>query len=110
TCTIVTTSANELLKPIHDRMPVILTAEGVKSWLDVKEGPEEVRGLLTGLAARELGGHAVSRAVNNARAEGEELIRPVKEEEEERQTAMPARRKEFIKKDKEPEDKQGSLF
>src|SRR3990170_4108942 len=34
TCTIITTEANDLLKPIHDRMPVILTREAEAVWLD----------------------------------------------------------------------------
>ena len=34
TCTILTTSANELVAPIHDRMPVILAPEDYSSWLD----------------------------------------------------------------------------
>ena len=33
-CTIITTSANQLLSPIHDRMPVILTRELEPLWLD----------------------------------------------------------------------------
>src|SRR5574337_1202802 len=33
-CTIITTEANELLLPIHDRMPVILTREAEAIWLD----------------------------------------------------------------------------
>ncbi len=35
-CTIVTTEANALLAPIHDRMPVILSKEGVDAWLDAQ--------------------------------------------------------------------------
>ena len=34
TCTIITTQANELVSPIHDRMPVIVTKEQEKIWLD----------------------------------------------------------------------------
>ncbi len=34
TCTILTTSANELLKPIHERMPVIVKPEDYGVWLD----------------------------------------------------------------------------
>ncbi len=34
TCTILTTSANELMQPIHDRMPVILDAQVEALWLD----------------------------------------------------------------------------
>ncbi len=34
TCTIITTDANELIKPIHDRMPVILPKDQERVWLD----------------------------------------------------------------------------
>ena len=34
-CTIVTTDANDLLEPLHDRMPVILEGEGAQMWLDL---------------------------------------------------------------------------
>jgi putative SOS response-associated peptidase YedK len=34
TCTILTTAANSLLQPIHDRMPVILSPEDYGRWLD----------------------------------------------------------------------------
>ncbi len=34
TCTIITTSANELIAPLHDRMPVILTPEACVRWLN----------------------------------------------------------------------------
>jgi putative SOS response-associated peptidase YedK len=36
TCTIIITEANEVLKPVHDRMPVILKAESYDEWLDGK--------------------------------------------------------------------------
>jgi putative SOS response-associated peptidase YedK len=35
-CTIITTEANDLLRSIHDRMPVILAQEGEKLWLDAE--------------------------------------------------------------------------
>ncbi len=34
TCTIITTAANELIAPVHDRMPVILSGEQEKAWLE----------------------------------------------------------------------------
>lgn len=33
TCTILTTEANDLIRPVHDRMPVILDRDGVALWL-----------------------------------------------------------------------------
>ncbi|MCP3099911.1 SOS response-associated peptidase [Myxococcus sp. K15C18031901] len=65
TCTIITTSPNALMAPIHDRMPVILTPEGQEVWL--RPEPQDAAVLLpllvpsadTGLEAYE-----VSRVVN----------------------------------------------
>ncbi len=37
TCTIITTEANKVLEPIHDRMPVILKPQDYEQWLDAKE-------------------------------------------------------------------------
>src|SRR4028119_1747843 len=37
TCTIITTTANEVLKPVHERMPVILKSESYDQWLDRNE-------------------------------------------------------------------------
>jgi len=34
TCTLLTTEANDLVRPIHDRMPVILPPTAYQSWLD----------------------------------------------------------------------------
>ena len=45
TCTIITTDANELIKPIHDRMPVILSHDQEKIWLD--SDMADVAGLLS---------------------------------------------------------------
>lgn len=33
TCTIITTAANELISPVHDRMPVILSGDQERAWL-----------------------------------------------------------------------------
>ncbi len=35
TCTIITTAANELIAPVHDRMPVILSGDQEKAWLEI---------------------------------------------------------------------------
>ena len=46
-CTIITTETNELLKTVHDRMPVILTREAEAVWLDPKiQEPEKLLPLL----------------------------------------------------------------
>lgn len=37
TCAIITTEANEILKPVHERMPVILKSKSYEQWLDPRE-------------------------------------------------------------------------
>src|SRR5699024_5860014 len=47
TYTILTTAANEQMKPIHHRMPVLLHPEEEQQYLDLEANPQEVRKLLT---------------------------------------------------------------
>lgn len=73
-CTILTTSPNELMATLHDRMPVILHPNDYNRWLDPGvTNPDEVQDLLRPYAG-EMQAHPVSSAVNNARNNGPELI------------------------------------
>ncbi len=66
TCTIITTEANELLEPIHDRMPVILTRDAETIWLDLRiQEPTKLLPLLKPYPAEEMELYPVSRAVNS---------------------------------------------
>jgi putative SOS response-associated peptidase YedK len=52
TCTILTTEANDLIRPVHDRMPVILGREAAGRWLDPSAaGPADLQPLLKPLPA-----------------------------------------------------------
>ncbi|HEV7902587.1 MAG TPA: SOS response-associated peptidase [Pyrinomonadaceae bacterium] len=77
-CTILTTGANEVLRPVHDRMPVILHPEEYALWLG---GEERQRGLLTDLLrpypAEAMVGYPVSPLVNSPRNKGAELTAEV---------------------------------
>ena len=42
TCSIITTECNELMRPIHDRMPVILPPEAFNIWLTPTELPDKI--------------------------------------------------------------------
>ena len=78
TCTIITTEANEVLKPIHDRMPVILKNGDYDFWLDEKaKDTSKLQNLLVPYSAKEMDSHTVSRNVNNPSANSEELIAPL---------------------------------
>ena len=75
-CAIVTCAPNELIRPIHDRMPAILTEPAEGAWLDPDADPDELLGLLTPAGAGELELREVSDAVNDVRRDGPELIEP----------------------------------
>lgn len=75
TCAIVTTEPNELVRPLHDRMPVILKPEDFSLWL---AGPEEALGpLLAPLPAGEMESHPVSSLVNSAMNDSPECVQPL---------------------------------
>jgi len=77
-CTIITTEANELLKPIHDRMPVILTREAEAVWLDPTiEDPERVLCLLKPYPPDEIEVYPVSTKVNSPANDRPECIKPL---------------------------------
>ena len=64
-CTIITTSPNRLLEPIHNRMPVILTPEGADIWLDPnQQEPDALLPLLEPYPADLMEAYAVSKLVN----------------------------------------------
>lgn len=65
-CTIVTTEANELLKAVHDRMPVILTPDAEAVWLDPKaQDTEKLLPLLKEYPPDQMEFYPVSREVNS---------------------------------------------
>ena len=67
-CTIITTMPNELVAPIHNRMPVILPPEAYDRWLDPDEQkPGALNDLLVPYPTDQMTAYAVSRAVNNPR-------------------------------------------
>jgi putative SOS response-associated peptidase YedK len=75
--TLLTTRANELVQPIHDRMPVIIAPADYALWLDTAaQHPSEVRHLLRPYPAEEMAAYAVSTVVNNPRNEGKACIVP----------------------------------
>jgi len=76
TCTIITTQPNTLLKPIHDRMPVILRREDEDVWLGMGE-PEKLTGLLKPYPSGELVAHKVSTYVNDPKNNSVGAIEPL---------------------------------
>jgi putative SOS response-associated peptidase YedK len=75
TCSLITTAANEVVSPLHDRMPVILRGATIDTWLDptVTE-PAQLEPLLAPLPGADLKATPVSPLVNSVRNEGPECI------------------------------------
>ena len=74
TFSIVTTTPNEAVATLHDRMPVVLERETWDRWLDPRPAdPSELMGLLAPSEA-DLEIYAVGRDVNDVRRDGPELI------------------------------------
>ncbi len=78
TCTIVTTSANETVGKVHDRMPVMLSRDAEPIWMDATVRDTDVlRALLIPYPDREMETFAVSRRVNTPGNEGADLLERV---------------------------------
>lgn len=77
TCAILTTEPNEILSPIHDRMPLILSPEEYGLWLDPSVPPSDrLARLLRPFPPGGMEAYPVGRAVNNPHTEGPSCIRP----------------------------------
>lgn len=84
TCTIVTGPPNDLVRPIHDRMPVILRPEARDAWLDPKlRNENDLLSLLDVFPAEQLETYPVSRHVNSPDNDDSKCIEPLGEGEEE---------------------------
>ncbi|HZU36522.1 MAG TPA: SOS response-associated peptidase [Gemmataceae bacterium] len=64
-CTILTTEANELLRPIHERMPVVVPPADFARWLDLRCPLARVQTLLRPYPSERLACYPISRFVNN---------------------------------------------
>ena len=74
-CTIITTAANDLLRPIHDRMPVILPRDTEELWLDGSvDDPGALTSVLTPYSDDAMEVYEVSTLVNSAANDGPEVI------------------------------------
>jgi putative SOS response-associated peptidase YedK len=78
TFTIITTGTNDLVRPIHDRMPVILQREDEEQWLDsAGTSFNRASSVLKPYPAEQMNAYDVSLAVNKPEFDGPECIQPV---------------------------------
>jgi putative SOS response-associated peptidase YedK len=78
TCTVLTTSAEDSLGHIHDRMPLLVERDRYAQWLDpTRSDPSELRGLLVPAAPGRLEAYPVTTQVNSVRNNGPELLEPL---------------------------------
>jgi putative SOS response-associated peptidase YedK len=78
-CAVLTTTANELVTPIHDRMPVILPRDAYDLWLDPGARAEDLHALLRPFPAAKMEVVPVSPRVNKADVDDPECERPLAE-------------------------------
>ena len=74
---IITTEANATIKPIHDRMPVIVPPEHYARWLGVTRDPAYVLTLIEPTPATALRAVAVGTLVNHTDRDAPDCIAPI---------------------------------
>ena len=77
TAAILTTSPNDLVAPIHNRMPVILANDLLEAWLDPSATLDEIEPMLAPAPEDSLRIWPVSTEVNKVAADGPHLLRPI---------------------------------
>ena len=77
-CTIITGQPNELVRPIHDRMAVILREEHYRKWLELRElPPEQLMPLIAEpFPADRMEAYPVSKLVNSPANESADCVKP----------------------------------
>ncbi len=76
-CTIITTEPNDLVRKVHNRMPVILPPQAYGDWLDPDErAPQSLDPLLTAFPAVEMMAYPISTLVNSPSNDTPEILEP----------------------------------
>jgi len=79
TCTIITGAANELVRPIHDRMPVILQPERYREWIEPGDRePQDILPVLSSYPAEAMEAYAVGNSVNSPMSDTPDCVEPLK--------------------------------
>ena len=77
TCTILTTDSNEMLKQVHNRMPVIIEEKNGNDWLDVSVPIGDITTLLRPYPSDQMEFYNVSTFVNSPKNQGPDCIKPL---------------------------------
>lgn len=77
TFTVITTAANDAIRPLHDRMPVILDPQDYSIWLSRTTEPEHLRAVIGTLPVTPVNLFPVSKGVGNVKNDSPGLIAPV---------------------------------
>ena len=78
TCTIITTEPNNIMRPLHHRMAVVLDRTDYNQWLDPQFGDTAyLQHLLQPYPGDDMIAYAVSPRVNNSRHDGPDLVNPI---------------------------------
>ncbi len=82
TCALLTTTPNDLVARVHDRMPVIVARDAYDRWLDPDAKGAALTGLLVPFPAHEMDAHRVSPRVGNVANDDPGLLEPVPDDGE----------------------------
>ena len=74
TCSIITTNANELIEPVHDRMPVIIPKDSMDVWLGDDTNPSS---MLKPYPSDEMELYQITTKVNDPKHNSPDLLEPV---------------------------------
>ena len=96
TFTVITTDPNEVVQPLHDRMPVIIPEKDYDRWLNVSDTERLPLDLLRPYDADKMTAWQVNKAVGNVKNDRPQLMEPASDTQE------PA--------EKQPPEQPGSLF
>jgi putative SOS response-associated peptidase YedK len=76
-CTIITTEANEFMKTLHERMPVILAPDDYSKWLAADQTPDKLLKLICPFPGEDMTAYPVSTMVNNPKNQEASLIQSI---------------------------------
>jgi putative SOS response-associated peptidase YedK len=76
TFSIITTTANDLVGPVHDRMPVIFDKQAEKIWLNPESTEDDLMKLLKSYPGNKMNLYSVSPRIHDLRVDVPSLIAP----------------------------------